>query len=272
MYTIGQFSRICQVSAKALRHYEKIGLLIPAKVDDYNQYRYYSREQVDTVKGILFMKDLGIPLKTIKSIVEQGSQPEEIANVLEEHRSSLMEQLSTINHRLVRLAGWRKSLEARKMNDTQGYDIRLQNVQETMVYSSRKVLTDFHHELPLLLRGLLEELLAKGGVCAGAPVILYHDNFYEESFNPERVDVEAAWPVADPDLANNILPAILVAGCTYVGPYDGLENAYEAVMAWLNENGYKAQFPTREVSLNDPSTTPPEQLVTQILIPVEPGK
>lgn len=34
MYTIGQFSRICQVSPKALRHYEKLGLLVPFRVDE----------------------------------------------------------------------------------------------------------------------------------------------------------------------------------------------------------------------------------------------
>jgi effector-binding domain-containing protein len=49
-----------------------------------------------------------------------------------------------------------------------------------------------------------------------------------------------------------------------------LESAYGAIFTWLNENGYKACFPTREVSITDPSTTPPEQLVTQIQIPIMP--
>jgi DNA-binding transcriptional MerR regulator len=268
MYTIGQFSRICQISAKALRHYEKLGLLIPDRVDDYNQYRYYSPEQVDAVKAILFLKDLGIPLKTIKLIVEQGSQPEHIENALQEHRNSLLEQLDTLNQRLVRLSQWKRTMEARKMDELKNYDIRLQSVTETLVYSARKTLTDFHHELPQLIRGLLDELAAKGGVCAGAPIFLYYDNFYDESFDPQRVDVEVAWPVADANQANNKLPAVQAASYTYVGPYDGLEVAYGAMFSWLNENGYKACFPTREISINDPATTPPEQLVTQILIPV----
>lgn len=268
MYTIGQFSRICRVSPKALRHYEKIGLLSPARVDEYNQYRYYSREQVDAVKGILFMKDLGISLKTIKNIVRQGSQPNDIAEVLKYHRACLLQQLETINERMVRLSRWQKSMEARAMKDI-SYDIRLQEVPETLVYSSRRVLTDFFHELPQIMRRLLDELDAKGGLCSGAPIILYHDNFYDEDFNPQKVDVEVAWPVADPNLANNTLPAVRGAGCTHVGPYDGLENAYEAVFTWLNERGYKAKFPTREISLNDPSCTPPEQLVTHIIIPIE---
>lgn len=269
MYTIGQFSRICQVSAKALRHYEKLGLLIPAHVDECSQYRYYSREQVDSVKAILFLKDLGIPLKTIKQIIDQGSQAEQIEFVLAEHRMSLLSQLDILNHRLVRLGRWKRSMEVREMNDFKTYDIRLQSVPETLVYSARRIVTDFNCDLPEMIRGLLEEIKGKGGICSGAPIILYHDNFYDEGFDPQKMDMEVAWPVVDAALANQKLAEVNAASYTYVGPYDGLANAYEAMFAWLNKNGYKAQFPTREISVNDPATTPAEQLVTQILIPIE---
>ncbi|MGE5390125.1 MAG: MerR family transcriptional regulator [Deltaproteobacteria bacterium] len=269
MYTIGQFSRICQVSAKALRHYEKIGLLLPARVDQENQYRYYSPEQIDAVKAITFMKDLGIPLKTVKQIIEQGNQPGEIELVLEEQRTALLEQLSTLNGRLVRLGWWKKSMEDRSMNDFTKYDIRLRDIPETLVFSERRILTSIHDELPVMLRALLDTLAATGAVCSGAPIMLYYDDFSKESFNPNKVDVEVAWPVADPQYANRTLPAVRVAALTYVGPYDGLESAYGAVIGWINENGYHIELPTREASLNDPSVTPPEQLVTEILIPVK---
>lgn len=268
MYTIGQFSRICEVSAKALRHYEKIGLLLPIRVDQDNQYRYYSQEQIDSVKVITFMKDLGIPLKTIKQIIERGNQLSEIESTLEEQRSALLDQVATLNGRLIRLGWWKKSMEVRGMNDLSKYDIRLRDVPETLVFSERQTLTHFHEELPVMMRSLLNDLAARGGVCAGAPLILYYDDFTKESFNPDKVDVEVAWPVADPNFANRTLPAIRAASMTYVGPYDGLESAYGAVMAWINENGYEVDFPTREASMNDPAVTPPEQLVTDIMIPV----
>lgn len=40
MLSIGQFSLACHVSIKALRHYEKVGLLLPTRVDDWTGYRY----------------------------------------------------------------------------------------------------------------------------------------------------------------------------------------------------------------------------------------
>lgn len=269
MYTIGQFARICMVSSKTLRHYEKLGLLIPMKVDSYNGYRYYGQEQVDSLKAILFLKDLGIPLKTIKRVIARGSQPEEIKTLLGNHRSVLLQELDSLNQRLVRLNQWNKVMEANKMSDLSKYDIRLQDVRETLVYSSRQVLTDFFNELPQLFRSLLDGLLAKDGVCAGAPFILYYDDFNQTGFDPKKVDMEVAWPVADPKLANNTLPAVRVATCAYVGPYDGLEKAYGAVFSWINAYGYQAQVPTREIYLNDPAVTPPEQLVTEIQIPIQ---
>ncbi|MEQ8175510.1 MAG: MerR family transcriptional regulator [Syntrophomonadaceae bacterium] len=269
MYTIGQFSRICMVSPKALRHYEKLGLLVPMQVDSFNGYRYYGQEQVDSLKAILFLKDLGIPLKTIQQVIVRGNQPEEIISLLENHRSVLLQELEILNQRLVKLSLWKNSMEVNEMSDTSKYDIRLQYVRETLVYSSRQILTDFYNELPRLFRSLLDEILAKGGVCAGAPIILYYDDFNQASFNPQKVDIEVAWPVADPPLANNTLPALRVATCTYVGPYNGLERAYGALFTWINNNGYQAQVPTREVYINDPAVTPPEQLVTEIQIPIQ---
>lgn len=265
MYTIGQFSRICMVSAKALRHYERIGLLRPAKVDQNNQYRYYSSEQIALVKTITFMKELGIPLQTIKRMIQKGSDPEAVAAVLDEHRLILLEELNKCNTRLANLARWRNSMEANDLEDKKQYEIRMIDIPETLVYSARKILTNFHQTLPELLRSLLKDIEEAGGVCAGAPIILY----YDEEFEMDKVDVEAAWPVADPALSNRTLPAVRAASYMYVGPYEGLTEPYEAIYAWINANGYQALTPMREVSINDPADTPPDKLVTHIQIPIK---
>jgi MerR family regulatory protein len=49
---IGRFSRLTGVGVKALRHYDEIGLLVPAAVDDETGYRFYSGEQVQTAEAI----------------------------------------------------------------------------------------------------------------------------------------------------------------------------------------------------------------------------
>lgn len=47
MLSIGEFSKICQVSVKTLHHYDKLGLLVPAQVDVETGYRYYEAAQLD---------------------------------------------------------------------------------------------------------------------------------------------------------------------------------------------------------------------------------
>ena len=43
--SIGSFSRVSGLTVKALRHYDEIGLLEPARVDQWTGYRYYGLEQ-----------------------------------------------------------------------------------------------------------------------------------------------------------------------------------------------------------------------------------
>ena len=47
MLSIGEFSKICQVSAKTLRYYDEIGLLRPEEINPENGYRYYRVEQLE---------------------------------------------------------------------------------------------------------------------------------------------------------------------------------------------------------------------------------
>ncbi|MBM7854737.1 DNA-binding transcriptional MerR regulator [Desulfohalotomaculum tongense] len=263
MYTIGQFSKICKVTTRALRHYENIGLLVPAKVDENNQYRYYTSDQIPVVKNICFLKELGIPLKIIAEINDKITQPEEIRVILEEHRQYLIQQLDLYNSRLVKLARWQKSLEVKKMTETKHYDIRIRDIPEIFVRSLRKKIAI--QKTGPVIRSVQEEIHSLGGVPAGPPILL----FYDEEFNPDKTDLEIAWPVGNSSLAGKTLPAVLAATCIHVGPYDRLDEAYEAIFSWINRNGYREKYPTRQISLNDPRTTPAEKLVSEIIIPVE---
>jgi hypothetical protein len=59
VFKIGDFSRLSLVSVKALRYYDELGLLKPARVDEFTGYRYYSASQLTRLNRILAMKDMG---------------------------------------------------------------------------------------------------------------------------------------------------------------------------------------------------------------------
>jgi len=58
---------------------------------------------------------------------------------------------------------------------------------------------------------------------------------YGQESNPEKADIEVAWPVDGPKLSNATLPAATAAVTMHIGPCDDLSHAY-----------------------NDPSSVPPE--------------
>ena len=65
LVTIGTFARMAQLSTKALRHYDALGLLRPAAVDSDSGYRYYRPAQVERARLIAWLRQLGLPLTRI---------------------------------------------------------------------------------------------------------------------------------------------------------------------------------------------------------------
>ncbi|HJS94093.1 MAG TPA: MerR family transcriptional regulator [Solirubrobacteraceae bacterium] len=67
--SIGEFSRRSRLSAKALRLYDGLGLLPPARVDEDSGYRFYELGQLKQARLIAALRQLQVPLAEIKAIV-----------------------------------------------------------------------------------------------------------------------------------------------------------------------------------------------------------
>lgn len=70
MLTIGRFADATGLTAKALRHYDEIGLLVPAQVDPENGYRYYDTDQVEAAVTIRRLRALELPLDEIGVLLD----------------------------------------------------------------------------------------------------------------------------------------------------------------------------------------------------------
>jgi DNA-binding transcriptional MerR regulator len=69
LLTIGEFSRMTHLSVKALRHYHDVGVLEPALIDPHSGYRSYGASQVTAAQVIRRLRDLGMPLDSIKAVL-----------------------------------------------------------------------------------------------------------------------------------------------------------------------------------------------------------
>jgi effector-binding domain-containing protein len=107
-------------------------------------------------------------------------------------------------------------------------------------------------------------LASLGQAPAGCPYVAY--------FNMDMadLDIEAGFTVAGPlegtsEIQAGALPNTLVATTTYTGPYIEMAPAYQELTRWIEQQGYQPSGVVYEFYLNDPSTTPPEALQTQIV-------
>jgi DNA-binding transcriptional MerR regulator len=66
---IGEFAAFSDVSIRALRLYDRMGLLRPSQVDAESGYRYYLPDQLQTLNTILSFKKVGFSLKEIKDMI-----------------------------------------------------------------------------------------------------------------------------------------------------------------------------------------------------------
>src|SRR5690348_5923466 len=91
MVRIGEFARLAQVSVRALRYYEGESLLVPAYIDPRSRYRYYELHQLAVLARLLLLKEVGLSLKTIRSLLTVSRQ--ELRSAIERHSAVLRHQL-----------------------------------------------------------------------------------------------------------------------------------------------------------------------------------
>jgi effector-binding domain-containing protein len=127
-------------------------------------------------------------------------------------------------------------------------------------------------ELPVLMGqtfGKLMQYLGKIGVSpAGPPFAAYYN------MDMQDLDVEIGFPVKDAVQGEGEIEPVEIPGgayvsCLYTGPYEDFELPYNALTAWLEENGRQGTGVSYEFYLNDPENTPSDKLQTQILFPLK---
>lgn len=260
MLTIGEFSRLCRVSPRMLRHYDALGLLCPEVVGE-NGYRYYHQEQLSRLLKIQKLQKYGFRLSEVGELLALGE--EELLPRLHRRRLDAHYEVCRMQEHLRELEADILRMEGIPMPESKYHVILMPDPEQT-VFGIRRVtpVVKFHD----LFQELRQELARRGLKQTGAVQMLYHS----EEFNYEGADVEVQ-VVVEPGPDTTVKPAYAsCAAVVHKGPYDGIPDAYEALAAWMAQHPeYRICGPAIDRYLNDPDTAPPEELETSILFPVE---
>jgi DNA-binding transcriptional MerR regulator len=102
MFKIGEFSNLTNISVRSLHHYERIGLLLPERVDDSSGYRYYSEDQLKKASQIRTLRELGFSLPSIGVVLQENNQ-QNIISSFKAKQQELEEELISLNVKKERL-------------------------------------------------------------------------------------------------------------------------------------------------------------------------
>jgi len=276
MIRIGEFSKLVQIPVATLRYYDQIGLLKPIEVDRFTGYRSYSATQLPRLHRILALKGLGFSLEQIGIVLAEGLTPEQMRGMLRLRHAQLSQQLVEMQNQLVEVDVRLQQIEREEELST--YDVILKQVEPQLIAAVRAILPS-HSASGSLFSEVYEALGSYVGQAlgprpgeGGQTLVLWYDNEYKE----QGVDGAAAFVLRCrvPESGRmhvHELPAATMATAVHHGAYNTLGEAHEAILRWIEANGYRIVGPDRGVYLYNamPIRLDDPSYVTEVQYPVE---
>ena len=267
MLKIGEFSKLSRVSIRMLRHYDDIGLLKPAEIDDFTGYRYYREDQLFTIGRITSLKDMGFSLAEIIKILDSYDDKEKMEEFLSERQKELAKLSEETEYKLMLLETARKRL---RKEQNMSFDVTVKTIPERYAATVHMVVP--HYEDEGMLWGMMAEV--KTPLIPAEPCLAIAE-FFDDEYKEENVEIEVSMTVKGTyedteHVKFKALPAVKVASGVVKGCYDQMGEAYASVVSWIKENGYKMNGPMFNIYHVGPvQTQDPNEYVTEACFPVE---
>lgn len=236
-FKIGEFSKLNRITVKTLRHYEKIGLLIPHEVDEWTGYRHYEVSQFQKLSTIMYLKKLRFSLSEIRDLFDQGKDTpseEMLITKMKECRNEL-KQLQKQYEELGQLE--KKIRGGNKMGK-----VFIKTLPACIVASFRKVVENYSELFNLCPNVIGPEMQRCGCTC---DTITYgytveHDKVHKES----HIDLEYCEAVDAPFTGTEMLKCkkvaeVKTAACfNHYGSYDNFQQSITTLMNFIEQQGY----------------------------------
>jgi DNA-binding transcriptional MerR regulator/effector-binding domain-containing protein len=267
---IGDFARIGQISIKALRHYDALGLLRPVHIHPESGYRFYDLAQLSDLARILALKDCGFSLDEIAQLLRTRNA-DEITAMLRARVQAQRQLIASEEARLQRITARLGQLEALKGDDSR-HDVVLKRSEPLSLLGMRRRVHGQRGIGPFAV-SVVERLEAAGLWLTSPLVHLYFDVDPEtEEFDLFVGATVSGSPQDESAWVRECLPAGELLVCAiYRGDYPQIGSAFAALGRWLLAGGYEVTGPCREVYLRSPAhTSDPAEYVTEIQYPVTP--
>ena len=284
-FTIGQMADVCNLSAEQLRNYDRIGLISPV-IRGENNYRYYSEEQIEDVLLIKEMKNAGLSLKSIKSLLDdknvlkiKASLENHLAIQREKLYASLKSYDLIVNYLLkineaIPIVHGAAEAETTLEASRRSYSI-IPIAQRPIVftrYRSSCSVDDTFIFRYTELQNLIEREKIE---TARGFFLLFHEHYDRQFMAPEEA-------IGDLELFSNISGSMgnpaycryfggfMAASATHVGPYRETRAVYDDLTNWATDLGYKTNgLSFQELIIDRRMTSDESKFVTKVYLPLD---
>ena len=111
MFNIGDFARLAGVTVRMLRHYDSLGLLVPAHVDAVTGYRRYAAAQLPRLNRLVALKGLGLTLAQVGPVLDAQVGPEALRGMFTLRRAQIEAQMESDRARLASIEARLRTIE-----------------------------------------------------------------------------------------------------------------------------------------------------------------
>jgi len=263
MLKIGDFSKLSHLTVKALRFYEKEGLLIPSATDGMSGYRYYETEQLETAAKIKAWRQLDLSIAEIRDILSGA----DALTIFSRKKEALEEQKAELE---VRLSAIKHILEGKIMD----YQAVIKHIPGAIVYTCEARVKSYS-DMMTVIPGMGEEVLSlnPGLECANPPYEFceYPEGEYKDTdILIRHSEAVTRRGIEGGRVTFREIPAAKVISVMHKGPYDTLGEAYAFIMKYAKDNGYTPAGLSRECYIDGIwNKETPEEWLTEIQLPVE---
>lgn len=267
MLKIGEFAQLGNVSIRALRFYDEVGLLEPSYVDPSTHYRSYAPKQLQDLQDIRLYKAMRFSLAEIRELLRERPGRAARLQILRERRELLKQRIADDVESLARIDAQLRAATHSRIQAN--WRIEMRETQPVWVASTREKIRSYEDADGLFLE--IERRIGQESL-AGKRAALWHTC----ANDGPQIDCEALRFLKRPTTpARGVrvyqMPAARVVSLLHAGADETIPQAYQALHAWLGRNSFVSRGPKCEIYWIEPRQGSDGESLTEIRLPVFPS-
>lgn len=266
-YSVGEVSKICNVSKKALRYYDKIGL-INSERDCINNYRYYSNESLLAVPVIKYYKQMGFKLDEMREFIE-GNTYKTIKRSFDSKIDELKKIEEETRRQYVSVKDWHDLIiEAEMVIDNNIHEVAVKYVNPSDYLYLEQLFTN--NIKASIININFTNYVEKVNNEITGPVILSFSSFKDRMENKsQKIRIMQKTLRECKENEKMKFGGQMMISCYHIGPHETINETYEKICQWARKHRYILDEKSYERYVTDYWTTRnSEKFVTEVMINV----